>query len=58
MRNIHTNDSRIQGNVFWVQLVTGRREGNMTEFDQTLHGPGIRVRFSQHFHCVDSDLTN
>ena len=31
--------ARIQGNVFWMQLVTGRRR-NETEFDQTLHGPG------------------
>lgn len=53
--------SRVQGNVFWVQLVTGRRadpSGNMTDFDQTLHGPGIRIRYSQHLHCVETDLSN
>ena len=53
--------ARIQGNVFWVQLVTGRRGevgGNDTMFDQTLHGPGIRIRYSQHLHCLESDLIN
>jgi len=53
--------ARIQGSVFWVQLVTGRRGlvgGNVTDFDQTLHGPGVRIRYSQHLHCVETDLVN
>ena len=27
-------------------------------FPQTLHGPGIRVRYSQHLNCIDTDLVN
>ena len=54
--------SKVQGNIFWVQLVTGRRglpgEKNMTDFDQTLHGPGMRVRYRQHLHCLETDLVN
>ena len=54
--------SRVQGSVFWVQLVTGRRglpgEKNMTDFQQTLHGPGVRVRYRQHLHCLQTDLQN
>ena len=54
--------SKVQGNIFWVQLVTGRRglpgEKNMTDFDQTLHGPGMRVRYRQHLHCLETDIVN
>ena len=54
--------SKVQGNIFWVQLVTGRRglpgEKNMTDFEQTLHGPGMRVRYRQHLHCLETDLVN
>ena len=54
--------SRVQGNIFWVQLVTGRRAGpgerNITDFDQTVHGPGVRVRFTQHLHCLQTDIVN
>ena len=28
------------------------------DFFQTLHGPGIRVRYSQHLNCIDTDLVN
>ena len=52
----------MQGNVFWVHLVTGRRgiPGVQDDdtFDQTLHGPGVRVRYSQHLNCIDTDLVN
>ena len=54
--------SKVQGNIFWVQLVTARRglpgEKNMTDFDQTLHGPGVRVRYRQHLHCLETDIVN
>ena len=54
--------SRVEGSMFWVSLVTGRRgvpgEETMTEFDQTLHGPGVRVRYSQHLHCLQTDTLN
>lgn len=54
--------SKVQGNVFWVHLVTGRRGipgvKDKTAYDQTLHGPGVRVRYSQHLNCIDTDLVN
>ena len=35
---------------------------NQVDYDdfflQTLHGPGIRVRYSQHLNCIDTDLLN
>ena len=37
-------------------LVTGRRRDNGTEFDQGLHSPGVRLRYSQHKHCVEQDI--
>ena len=48
----------VQGDTWWLGLVTGRRGDNGTEFEQSLHGPGVRLRYTQHRHCVERDILN